>query len=54
MTAQTDVIARLDAYFNIQAFDESADRKFFPPGYGVRALHGGWLSAKWLEWLDAR
>ncbi len=50
MTAQTDVIARLDAYFNIQAFDESADRKFFPPGYGSVLEHytaAGFLQSGW-------
>ncbi|PJF36818.1 MAG: hypothetical protein CUN49_03470 [Candidatus Thermofonsia Clade 1 bacterium] len=33
MIAQTELVARLDRFFNVAAFDESDDRRYFPVGY---------------------
>ena len=30
---QAELVAILDAFFNVAAFDESGDRQYFPPGY---------------------
>lgn len=33
LISQDELISKLDKYFNVAAFDESDDRRFFPPGY---------------------
>src|SRR5690348_3945282 len=33
LISQDELISKLDKYFNVIAFDESDDRRFFPPGY---------------------
>lgn len=33
MITQADLVAKLDAFFNVQAFDERRERELFPPGY---------------------
>jgi len=47
MISQAELVARLDRFFNVAAFDESGDRRFFPAGYesmAERYLAEGFLA----------
>ncbi|HLY28370.1 MAG TPA: Nif3-like dinuclear metal center hexameric protein [Aggregatilineales bacterium] len=50
MIKQAELVARLDTFFNVAAFDESSGRRFFPAGYESMFEHfaaPGFLTGSW-------
>ncbi len=50
MTNQAELVAQLDTFFNVAAFDESGDRQYLPPGYESilqRYAAPGFLESSW-------